>query len=411
LNELVKAWIEALGISGISVTIFSWAIAIIVIGALALIVNIFVKKLLLRGVRTFIRKSRGQWDDALLQSKVFSHLAYMAPALVIYFFAPTFGPMHIWIQKLLISFMIMIGLLTANSLLNSIDIIYRSFEISRERPIKGYLQVVKIFLIVIAVVTAISVLMDRSPWVFLSGLGALTAVLLLVFKDSILGLVASVQLSANDMIRIGDWIEMPKYGADGDVIDVSLNTVKVQNWDKTITTIPTYSLLSDSFKNWRGMSDSGGRRIKRAINIDMNSVKFCTPEMLTRFEKFQLLKEYIIQKKGEISQYNQQHNIDTSELVNGRNMTNLGTFRAYALAYLKNHPKVRQDMTLMIRQLPPGPHGIPLEIYVFSNVQAWVSYEAIQSDIFDHILAVVPSFDLRVFQNPSGADFRNLVTD
>ena len=219
-----------------------------------------------------------------------------------------------------------------------------------------------------------------------------------------------MQLSQNDMVRIGDWIEMPKYGADGDVIDVTLNTVKVQNWDKTITTIPAYALVSDSFKNWRGMSESGGRRIKRAVYIDMNSVTFCNKEMLDRFEKYQLIKSYIKSKRVEIANYNRDHFIDTSELVNGRNLTNIGTFRAYLAAYLKNHPKIHNDMTFLIRHLPPGQYGLPIEVYVFSNDQVWANYEAIQADIFDHILAVVPKFDLRVFQNPTGHDFRGMAT-
>ena len=237
-------------------------------------------------------------------------------------------------------------------------------------------------------------------------MGAMTAILLLVFKDSILGLVASIQLTSNDMVRIGDWIEMPKYGADGDVIDVTLHTVKVQNWDKTITTIPSYALISDSFKNWRGMAESGGRRIKRAIYIDLTSIKFCTSEMLDRFEKFQLITDYIRTRKAEITEYNQEHQVDTSELINGRNLTNVGTFRAYLVAYLHHHPKIHQDLTFLIRHLPPGEQGLPIEIYVFSNDQVWANYEAIQADIFDHIFSVVPMFDLRLFQNPTGADFQ-----
>jgi len=267
---------------------------------------------------------------------------------------------------------------------------------------------VRIFIFVFLGIIALATLMDRSPWLLLSGLGAMTAVLLLIFRDTILGLVASVQLSSNDMVRIGDWIEMPKYGADGDVVDVTLHTVKVRNWDKTITSIPAYQLISDSFKNWRGMSESGGRRIKRAIDIDMTSVRFCDAEMLARFEKFQLITNYVQQRRQEIADYNQAHSIDTSYLINGRHMTNLGTFRAYLVAYLRSHPKIHQDMTFLIRQLPPTATGLPMEIYVFSNDQEWANYEAIQADIFDHVVSVVPLFDLRVFQSPSGYDFRGL---
>ncbi len=305
-------------------------------------------------------------------------------------------------------YMILAGLFAFNAFLKAVLDIYHTFDVSRQKPIKGYIQVVQIIISVFVGIIAVSLVMGQKPWFLLSGLGAMTAVLILVFKDSILGLVAGIQLSTNDMVRIGDWIEMPKYDTDGDVVDVSLNTIKVQNWDKTITTIPAYALVSDSFKNWRGMSESGGRRIKRALYIDMASIKFCTNEMLDRFEKFQLISEYIESKRKEIAQYNEEHNIDTSELINGRNLTNVGTFRAYVAAYLHYHPKVNQNMTFLIRHLPPGEYGLPIEIYVFSNDQVWANYEAIQADIFDHVMAVVPLFDLRLFQNPSGGDFRTL---
>jgi len=233
-------------------------------------------------------------------------------------------------------------------------------------------------------------------------------VLMLIFKDPILGLAAGIQLSANKMVRVGDWIEMPKYGADGDVIDISLTTVKVQNWDKTIITIPTFALVSEGVKNWRGMSESGGRRIKRPIFIDMTSVKFCTQEMIERFSKIQYLSNYVLDKKKELSDFNEQRNIDNTVLVNGRRMTNLGTFRAYLVSYLRDHPKINKNLTFLVRQLDPGPTGLPIEIYVFSSDQVWANYESIQADIFDHILAVIPEFDLRVYQNPTGSDFQNL---
>jgi miniconductance mechanosensitive channel len=236
----------------------------------------------------------------------------------------------------------------------------------------------------------------------------MAAVLMLIFKDPILGLAAGIQLSANKMVRVGDWIEMPKYGADGDVIDISLTTVKVQNWDKTIITIPTFALVSEGVKNWRGMSESGGRRIKRPIFIDMTSVKFCTQEMIERFSKIQYLSNYVLDKKKELSDFNEQRNIDNTVLVNGRRMTNLGTFRAYLVSYLRDHPKINKNLTFLVRQLDPGPTGLPIEIYVFSSDQVWANYESIQADIFDHVLAVIPEFDLRVYQNPTGSDFQNL---
>jgi miniconductance mechanosensitive channel len=256
---------------------------------------------------------------------------------------------------------------------------------------------------------AAGILVNKSVLPILGGLGAMTAVIIIVFKDSILGLVASVQLSGNDMVRIGDWISMPKYDADGDVTDITLNTVKVENWDKTISYIPAYAMISDSYKNWRGMSESGGRRIKRSISIDMTSVKFASPEMIQCWERIQLLKDYLRTKQDEITAYNQEHNIDDSGGINGRKITNLGTFRAYLIEYLKNHPKIRNDMTFLVRHLQPTEKGIPIEIDVLSNDQAWPNYEAIQADIFDHVLAVIPAFDLRIFQHPSGEDIKRFV--
>ncbi|MEC4678590.1 MAG: mechanosensitive ion channel domain-containing protein, partial [Nitrospirota bacterium] len=253
----------------------------------------------------------------------------------------------------------------------------------------------------------ISALLDETPFYLLSGLGALTAVFMLIFKDAILGFVAGIQLTANKMVTHGDWIEMPKYGADGDVLEVSLTTVKIQNWDKTITTIPTYALISESFKNWRGMSESGGRRIKRAITIDMSTIQFCSDEMIEKFSKIRPIKVYIETKMKELTEYNTIHDLDDANIVNRRRLSNIGTFRAYVVAYLENHPKIHQDMTFLVRQLAPGEHGLPIEIYVFCNDTAWARYEAIQADIFDHLLAAVPEFGLKVFQNPSGNDFKS----
>jgi miniconductance mechanosensitive channel len=295
-----------------------------------------------------------------------------------------------------------------DSVLLAIREIYSKSDIASRRPIRGYLDAVKIVAYIMSGIFIVSILTDRSPWGVLSILGGFTVVLMLVFKDTILGFVASIQLSGHDMVRIGDWIEMPKYGADGDVIDVSIHTVKVRNWDKTITTIPTYGLVTDAFKNWRGMSESGGRRIKRALHIDMSSIKFCSDEMLERFRKFDLIKDYIVGKQNEINEYNKEYATETSQLINGRRQTNIGVFRAYIVAYLKNHPKVHQNMTFLVRHLEPTKHGLPVQIYVFSNDQAWANYEAIQSDIFDHLLAAVPEIDLRVFQDPTGYDFAKI---
>jgi len=304
--------------------------------------------------------------------------------------------------------MLAAGLSVLLAFLDSLAEIFDTLEFSRMAPVKSFIQVAKILLYFFVGIFILSIILGKSPAFFLGGLGALAAVMMLVFKDSILGLVAGIQLSANKMLRIGDWIEMPKYGADGDVIDVSLTTVKVQNWDKTITSIPAFALVSNSFKNWRGMSESGGRRIKRSIFIDMSTIRFCNEEMLRRFRKFHFIAEYIEKKKSELSTINKDGHIDDSELVNGRRMTNIGTFRAYLYYYLRNHEKISNKMTFLIRQLQPTKEGLPIEIYVFSNDIVWANYEAIQADIFDHILACINQFDLKVFQNPTGSDFKSL---
>lgn len=304
--------------------------------------------------------------------------------------------------------MIIVTITVFNALLDAIDAIYRTYEVSKIRPIRGYIQVAKIILYIIAAIVVISNLMGQNPLILLSGLGALSAVLMLVFKDSILGLVAGVQLSSNDMVRVGDWIEMPKYNADGNVIDITLNTVKVMNFDKTITMIPSYALISDSFKNWRGMEASGGRRMKRSVCIDTSSICFCTKEMIEEFRKVHYLSDYIMTRLDEINSYNIEHHINMESKVNGRQLTNIGVFREYVQEYLRNHPKIHKDMTLIVRQLEAGDSGLPLEIYAFSNETTWGVYESVQSDIFDHIFAVIPLFGLRVFQNPTGQDIVNL---
>lgn len=404
--EIIKKWTIDLGLSENTAGIAGWVGVALGVITLAFMAAFVTRKFLLAGVTYFVSRSKTQWDDFLLKRKVFTRLSHLAPAIVIYFTAYLFAPFDEVLQRFSNIYMILAGLLAVMAFLSAVVDIYDGYDISRNKPIKGYVQVVKIILSAAVGVTVFAAVLGKSPWYFLSGLGAMTAVLIIVFKDSILGLVAGIQLSANDMVGIGDWIEMPKYGADGDVVDVTLNTVKVQNWDKTITTIPAYALISDSFKNWRGMSESGGRRIKRSISIDMDSIRFCTPEMLDRFETFGVISDYIKTKRAEIEEFNSRLDADTSVVVNRRNLTNVGTFRAYIESYMRSHPKIHQSMTFLVRQLPPGEHGLPIEIYVFSNDQDWVNYEGIQSDIFDHLLAVVPMFDLAVFQNPSGSDFR-----
>ncbi|NLC44802.1 MAG: mechanosensitive ion channel family protein [Clostridiales bacterium] len=389
----------------------SWA-SIVSNSAIALLILLasvlswlVVKFILNRIIGVIVKQSKSKWDDILLGPKLFSRIANLAPAIIIHVSAPAFPVLQIWVQRLAYSYIILVAILILFSLMDGFESMYRTLDVSREKPIKGMLQVIKIILSIVGIILIISVLLDKSPTVLLSGIGVFSAVLLLIFQNSILGFVAGIQLSENNMVQVGDWIEMPKYNADGDVIDITLHTVKVQNWDKTITMIPTHAMVSDSFKNWRGMRESGGRRIKRSIFIDMNSIQFCTEEMLERYEKYNYLTEYIKLKRQEIDTYNAEIKVDPDQLVNGRRMTNIGTFRAYVQEYLKNLPKLNQDMIVMVRQLAPTEHGLPIEIYCFSASTVWVEYEGVQADIFDHILAVVPQFDLQIYQSPSGKDF------
>jgi miniconductance mechanosensitive channel len=306
-------------------------------------------------------------------------------------------------------YMVMAGVWVLDGVLNAISDVGSEATAARELPVKSFVQVLKLVLYLVAAISVLSLVIGKSPFLLLSGLGAMTAVVMLVFRDAILGFVAGIQLSANRMVSVGDWIEMPKYGADGDVVEVALTTVKVQNWDKTITTIPTYALISESFKNWRGMSESGGRRIKRALNVDMRSIRFCDEDMLRRFARIQYVADYLARKQAEIATWNDAQGVDFDAAANGRRLTNIGTFRAYIVAYLRHHPMIHQDMTFLVRQLAPTPAGLPIEIYVFSRDQVWANYESIQSDIFDHVLAVASEFDLRVYQQPSGGDVADAV--
>lgn len=408
MTEQLANWLTNTGLTPQWAGYLSWVGVALGVLILAWVSNFVARKIVLVAVKRVVEKSRTKWDDAFLKRKVLTRLSHLVPAAIIYYSAYLFPPVQDVLQRASNVYMILTGLVAFNAFLSAVVDIYRTFEMSKNRPIKGYIQIVKVFVAVCVGVVVLATMMNIEVWPILSGMGAMTAILLLIFKDSILGLVASVQLSGNDMVRIGDWIEMPKHGADGDVVDITLNTVKVQNWDKTISTIPAYALISESFKNWRGMSESGGRRIKRSISLDMTSVTFCTPEMLDRLEKFELITDYVKLRRKEIAEHNEKQGSDTSLLVNGRNMTNIGTFRAYVVAYLRNHPKIHKNMTFLVRQLPPGERGLPIEIYVFSNDQVWANYEVIQGDIFDHILAVIPEFGLRVYQYPAGSDIQRL---
>jgi miniconductance mechanosensitive channel len=409
--ETVKSWLSEFGL-GAQADIAVMLTATVAVLALCAVAYFITKQIVLRLVRTGAKRSRTTWDDALVDAKVFSRLSHLVPAMVLYLSVDwayqDFPAVAVAVRTGAFVYMALVGMTVIDALLNAFLVIYGSFRVASRIEIKPIVQVVKIVVFFSGGVAILAILLGKSPLVFFSGLGAFTAVLLLIFKDSILGLVAGIQLMTNDMVRVGDWIEMPKYGADGDVIDVSLTTVKVQNWDKTISTVPTYALVSNSFRNWRGMNDSGGRRIKRAVRIDITSIKFCDAEMLERFKKIRFICDYIERKVQELAQHNQDLKADEVQLINGRHLTNIGTFRAYLVAYLRNHPQIKQDMTSLVRQLTPTEHGLPIELYVFSADQRWAQYEAIQADIFDHLLAVLPLFDLRAFQNATGADLRSL---
>lgn len=387
-------------------------IIVVLVALLSWLANLLAKFLINSVVARIVRRTKFKWDDIFLESKVFTKLSHFAPALVIWLMAEWALSLYpgwlSFVQELTYLYMIIVATMFLFSFIDAWHIIYSKLPVSRHRHIKGYVQVVKIIVGFIAVLVIVSVVFDKEISTLVAGLGAMAAVLILVFKDTILGLVASVQLSSNKMVSIGDWVTMPSKGADGTVTDITLNTVKIQNFDKTIITIPTYSLVQDSFQNWVGMEESGGRRIKRAINIDMKTVGFLSDEQRKRLMKIQILKDYIESKQNELEEFNTEHDVDNSVLVNGRRLTNLGTFRAYVEAYLRNHPKIHNDMTFLVRQLKPSEGGLPIEIYVFANDQEWANYEAIQSDIFDHLLAVIPEFGLQVFQNPTGDDFRAL---
>ena len=370
--------------------------------------NWIVKRILVRGLYKLLRHAR---TSDIEDFGVIKRLSNIVPALVLstgVHAVPGLPEAAVTVVRNVCGgFIVLTVALALGGVLDIVNMLYQRRSDARIHPIKGYLQVVKIGLYAIATILIIATLIDRSPLILLSGLGAMAAVLMLIFQDTLLSLVASVQITSNDLIRVGDWVEMPQLNADGDVIDIALHTVKVQNWDKTITSIPTKRFISDSFKNWRGMQESGGRRIKRSLYLDQQSVHFLDAEERKRLYRFNLLEEYLVNKRKEIDEWNAKLAERGQEPVNTRRVTNIGTFRAYVERYLRSHPGVHQRMTLLVRQLSPTADGLPLEIYCFTNTVAWAEYEAIQSDIFDHLLAILPEFGLRVFQHPSGGDMRD----
>ncbi|MCU0661437.1 MAG: mechanosensitive ion channel family protein [Myxococcota bacterium] len=407
--QWTEQWLaQAAHVSESLAAVGSWVVVILGLVLLMLAAYGLLSGLVVRIIMAFVRRTKTKWDDALMERRLFRRLSHLGPALLLFFCAKLLPPIDALTERIAVVYLLIIGLLALLSAIDAGIDIYQTYPVSRHRPIKGIAGVVKIILVGFAMVLSLAVILNRSPWLLLSGMGALTAVLLIVFKDTLLGFVAGMQLTVNNMVAIGDWIEMPKYGADGEVIDISLHTVKVQNWDKTITTIPSYALVSDSFKNWRGMTASGGRRIKRALLLDSTSFAFLKKDQLDRLEGMDLIGEYVRSRRQEIALHNEAHVQNKATEGNGRAMTNIGTFRAYIEAYLRAHPGIHQGMTLMVRHREPGPDGLPLEIYAFTSTSQWAQYEAIQADVFDHVMTIAPKFDLRLFQQPSGHDVAQL---
>ena len=379
----------------------------LIVVIISFLLYLFTRYIILKSISKIFKKTSTNLDDILIEKGVLNRLSYFIPLIFIYNLKDLLAVYEI-VDRILISLIALILVSTVNAFINALNDIYYKSQYSNRFNIKSYIQILKLFVNIFGIIIIIALLTGKSPVYFLSGLGALTAVLMLVFKDTILSLVSSIQISSNDLFKIGDWVEAPQFGADGDVIDIALHSVKIQNWDKTVSIIPTHKLTDSSFKNWRGMSDSGGRRIKRSIKIDMNSIKFCDNSMIERFKKFKVISSYVNQKLSEIEKHNINNNINEEGLINGRSLTNIGTFRAYVEGYLRNHASIHNEMTFLVRQLSPEADGLPIEIYVFSNDTNWVNYESIQSNIFDHLLAILSEFDLKVFQNPTGNDFRKI---
>jgi miniconductance mechanosensitive channel len=408
----IEQWLSALGVTGGALDAVSISVALVFLALVSFLSLFVARRGLIPILERAVHRSSNTWDDAFVANGFFRRLSMLLPVVFIYFSADLIFPLDSsigeFVRRLAMTAFVLVSMRVLDAFLLSCHAIYQDLEIAEGKPVRGYLQAVKMVAYILASIFVISIMTDKSPWGVLTIFGGLTAVILLIFKDTILGFVASIQLAGNDMVRAGDWIEMPKHGADGDVIDVSIHTVKVRNWDKTITTIPTYKLVSEDFRNWRGMKESGGRRIKRSFNIDMNSICFCSDEMLARLGKIELLREYLRLKHEDIEADNRRRGADAAHILNGRRQTNLGIFRAYVAAYLRSHPKIHQGMTFLVRHLQPTSQGLPIEIYVFSSDQAWSNYESIQADIFDHILAAVPEFGLRLYQEPSGYDIRTL---
>jgi len=421
MNKIISL-LESIGLNIEYPSFIKSIFILIIILLIAFIANYITKTLIVRFINFLVHKTKNKFDDAFLKRKVFRSLSHFIPAIIIYlgtsllFNAKAEYPFDYLlvvntIRNITYLYMLVVSIIFANRFLNALNDIYEHFPIAKNISIKGFIQVLKIIFILFIVILIIALLLNKRPTAIFAGLGAIAAVLMLIFKDTILGFVASIQLQAYDMIKPGDWIKVPGSNADGNVIEISLATVKVQNWDKTITTIPPYQLVSKSFVNWKGMELSGGRRIKRSLYIDMKSIHFLSDEEIEKFKRIGVLKDYLHSKITEIEEYNTKKKITDLEQINGRGLTNIGTFRKYVELYLRSHDKIKQDFTLLVRQLQSTPKGLPIEIYAFSSDNSWAAMEEIQANIFDHIFAILSEFNLQIYQEPSGNDFKSLTNN
>lgn len=408
-----QTWQQLLAAYGNQHPVVQAVVGLAVLITAVLLLHLIARPLVVRVVATIIERSTVSWDDTFVEKRVPHRLSLLIPLIALRAGLPLVEgiplALTVLLQRIVGSLMILVVALTIDAIMSAGQAMYSRTPAATTRPIRSYVQLAKIILYLIAGIFIVARLADQSPWYFVSGLGAMMAIILIIFRDTLLSLVASVQLTSNDLVRVDDWIEMPQFGADGDVLDISLTSVTIKNWDSTTSVVPTHKFLDNSFKNWRGMFERGGRRIKRAIHVNMSGVRFLEPEEVEHFRRFVLLREYIDSKLTELEEYNAPYADDPEAIVNARRLTNIGMLRAYIIAYLRNHPMIHQQMTFLVRQLAPTPEGLPLEIYVFTKDTRWAVYEGVQADVFDHILAIIDQFDLKVYQRPSGDDLAGLL--
>lgn len=406
LKHLLYNYLVSLGISNTTASYLNMIVLLICLLIIVFIIDFIVRRILLTTFSKLAERSKSNFDDLMVDNKVFRNVAHIIPLIVVIEYVPmVFSDFPYWeniIEKILLVFGIILTLWIVRSFLHTLKDYFKTLPNLKDKPIDSYIQVFMIFAWIIGIMSALAIITGIEFLQFITGLGAASAIIILVFKDTIMGFVASIQVSINDMVRIGDWITFEKYGADGDVTEINLATVKVQNFDKTITTIPTYALISDSFKNWRGMTESGGRRIKRSLSIKLNSVKYLTVNEVNKLRNIQIISNYLSKRQNDINAFNTDNNVDKSLLLNGKNLTNIGVFRKYLETYIENHSAINKDMTIMVRQLAPSSEGIPIEIYAFSSDKRWQNYEYIMADVFDHVIAAVPYFDLEIYEFSPG---------